>query len=556
MSTTAKKIPIGATIFLEGEKEFRQAVTGINKELDTNKSELSLVTAEYAKNSDSAEALTSKIKVLKDQIELKTKKVKTMEDALAAVKKEYGENDTKVLVWQKSLNLAKADLIKTTNALDETQKSLDGAGQKTGSLAGALTGLADAAGINVPPAMQGMIDKLDGVSVSGAALVGVLAGIAVGLGKLTVDTAKAADDILTMSSTTGLSTDALQEFNYAAELVDVSTETMTGSMTKMIRSMNSARDGSKEAAGAYKELGIKVTGSNGELKDANEVFYQAIDALGRVKNETERDAIAMQIFGKSARDLNPLIEAGSDRLRELGVEAHTVGYVMSEETLDAFGQLDDAMQKMTTKGEALKNSLALALLPLLTTLFETISKIPTPVLQTLVVLAGTIATIVLTVKTIKELTSTASTITGFFSKANVAANRTTFIILGVVAALVALAAIIAIISGKGGEVERTMAAVANSTQKMTDTTQQIQSGRVPQYARGTSYHPGGLAMLGENGPEIVDLPRGSRVYTAEQSRKMAKGGNTYVMNVQSRDMQNVAQLAATFDRMRQRERAR
>jgi hypothetical protein len=250
-------------------------------------------------------------------------------------------------------------------------------GQKT-ALLQALTGLADAAGINVPPAMQGMIDKLDNVSASGAALVGVLAGIAVGLGKLTVDTAKAADDILTMSSTTGLSTDALQEFNYAAELVDVSTETMTGSMTKMIRSMNSAREGSKEAAGAYKELGIRVSGSNGELRDANEVFYEAIDKLGRVKNETERDALAMQIFGKSARDLNPLIEAGSERLRELGVEAHTVGYVMDEETLGAFGALDDAMQQISKQGDALKNSFALALLPVLTVLFETISKIPTP----------------------------------------------------------------------------------------------------------------------------------------------------------------------------------
>ena len=556
MSTTAKAAKLGASLFLEGEKEFKQAITGINKELETNKSELSLVTAEYEKNSDSAEALTSKIKVLKDQIELKTKKVKTMEDALAATRKEYGDNDAKVLAWQKSLNLAKADLIKTTNALDETQKSLDGAGQKTGSLAGALTGLADAAGISVPPAMQGMIDKLDGVSVSGAALVGVLAGIAVGLGKLTVDTAKAADDILTMSSTTGLSTDALQEFNYAAELVDVSTETMTGSMTKMIRSMNSAREGSKEAAGAYKELGIKVTGSNGELKDANEVFYQAIDALGRVKNETERDALAMQIFGKSARDLNPLIEAGSDRLRELGVEAHTVGYVMDEETLGAFGALDDAMQQISKQGDALKNSFALALLPILTAFFETISKIPTPVLQTIVVLAGVVTTVVLAVKAIKELTSTASTITGFFSSTNIAANKTTFIILAVVAALVALAAIIAVISGKSGDLERSMAAVADSTQRMTANTQQIQSGRVPQYARGTSYHPGGLAWVGEQGPELVSLPRGSKVLSNRESTVRAKGGNTYIMNVQSRDMQNVAQLTATFDRMRQRERAR
>ena len=38
---------------------------------------------------------------------------------------------------------------------------------------------------------------------------------------------------------------------------------------------------------------------------------KVIDALGKVTNETERDALAMQILGKSAQELNPLIEAGS-----------------------------------------------------------------------------------------------------------------------------------------------------------------------------------------------------------------------------------------------------
>lgn len=57
-----------------------------------------------------------------------------------------------------------------------------------------------------------------------------------------------------------------------------------------------------------------------------------------------------------------------------------------------------------------------------------------------------------------------------------------------------------------------------------------------QYARGTAYHPGGLAVVGEEGPEIVDLPAGSRVHTAAESRRMATGsagGATTVLEIRS-----------------------
>ena len=69
----------------------------------------------------------------------------------------------------------------------------------------------------------------------------------------------------------------------------------------------------KATADAYKALGISVTDAHGNLRDGETVYWQAIDALGKMQNETERDALAMQIFGKSARELNPLIEQGLKR---------------------------------------------------------------------------------------------------------------------------------------------------------------------------------------------------------------------------------------------------
>ena len=44
-----------------------------------------------------------------------------------------------------------------------------------------------------------------------------------------------------------------------------------------------------------------MTNADGSLRDSEAVYWEVIDALGRVSNETERDAIAMQLFGKAPR---------------------------------------------------------------------------------------------------------------------------------------------------------------------------------------------------------------------------------------------------------------
>ena len=96
-----------------------------------------------------------------------------------------------------------------------------------------------------------------------------------------------------------------------ADLVDTSLGTMTGSMTKLTRAMQKARGGNKDAVATFEQLGVQVTNADGSLRDSTDVFFDIIDALGAMEEGTERDALAMDIFGKSAQELNPLIAAGS-----------------------------------------------------------------------------------------------------------------------------------------------------------------------------------------------------------------------------------------------------
>lgn len=184
------------------------------------------------------------------------------------------------------------------------------------------------------------------------------------------DTVELADDLMTQSSVTGLSTDELQEYAYMAELVDTDVSTITGSLTKLTRNMDSAKSGTGSAADAFKTLGIDIYNADGTMRDANDVFGEAIDKLGSMENQTERDALAMDLFGKSGQELNPIIDAGSEAIDNFRKEAHDMGYVLDEETLDSLGGIDDSMQKLDNAFQTAKNTIAVALAPVVADLTE------------------------------------------------------------------------------------------------------------------------------------------------------------------------------------------
>lgn len=549
---------IGAKVELAGEREFRQALSQINTGLKTTASELKLVTARYSENADSVAGLTAKNEALQKKLDQQREKVETLRKALENAKVQYGETDTKTLKWQQSLNLAEAELVKTekelkdnSEALKQAQKDMEKFGlaedevrDKTKDIGNIIADFANKLGINLPSGADKAIRALDNTKASTLALVGAVAGLVKGFANATVETAKAADEILTLSSTTGLATDTIQKMNYASELLDVSTETITGSMSRMIRSLNQAQKGTGDAADAFRKLHVNIRDSRGQLKDSETLFYQVIDALGKVRNETERDALAMQIFGRSARELNPLIEAGSSALKELGDEAERMGYVMDENALQGFGALDDAMQRFKNQTQTFKQSIAMVMLPVLTSLFETLNKIDPKIIATVAII-GSIAAVAITVaRGIKSITDT-------FKAFDIATLKTTAIIMGVVVALIALVAIISALVGKGGEVQRTMASIGQSIGQMQGTVASAQA-RTPQYRYVSGSHKDGLDYVPYDG-YIAELHRGERVLTAEEARRGT--GDTIILNVNMSEVDEVYKLVNIVKQAKQKSRA-
>ena len=231
-----------------------------------------------------------------------------------------------------------------TSGLSKYTSGLTSAGSLTKSVAGGLgsilsTGLTVAAGAFAAVATAAV--------VAGAAIAGAIS-------KIVFDSANLADQLATMAGQTGISITRLQELAYAGTLLDVDLETMTSAQKFLTKAMYAGRDGTGEQADAFKALGIKIVDAKGHLLDSSVIFGKTIDALGKMTNETERDAMAMKLMGRNAMELNPLIKAGSKTLAEYSAEAHTMGAVVSEEGILALDQFKDRFDalKLSFKGIA------------------------------------------------------------------------------------------------------------------------------------------------------------------------------------------------------------
>lgn len=385
---------ISTKIKLDGEAEYKQRISEINAALGTLDSKIKLLNTTYSENENSIKGLTEINEVLNQKILTQREKVEQLQEMLQKSAKAYGISDTTTQKYQQQLNNAEAALVKMERALADNTSKLEAAGgaadnfsdglkdlaertgeeaeQSMGNLGDVVNGLTSKLGIQLPDGMKSSMNAMGSLDASSLALAGGFAAVAAAIVKaekamisMTKESASFADNIITLSMQTGQSTQQLQEFSYATELIDVSVDTLQGSLRKLTNNMQDTMNGTGNAKASFEALGVSVTNADGSMRSANDVFYETIDALGQVKNETERDAMSMDIFGRSAQDLNPLIIQGSKTLKAYADEAHNMGYVLDDEALSALGAVDDAYQRLQKTQEGVKNQLAVEFAPYL-----------------------------------------------------------------------------------------------------------------------------------------------------------------------------------------------
>lgn len=611
---------INSKIKLDGEREYKAALAEIKSGLNVLKSELNLASEQFRDNANSVEALTKKNDILDRTILTQKEKIEQIEKALQSSASAYGEADERTNRWKTQLNNAQAELVKmeralkdngdalqkaqketdgTTTAFGKLKKALSDTKEQGGGIKGlfanlkeefsgsnevmrglgdALTDVAGKFGIQLPEGAQKAVESLNGIN-AGAALAVTGLGLVVAavvktekaLISMTKESAAYVDNILTMSQTTGQSAEQLQEFSYATELIDVSMDTLQGSLTKLTNNMQNAINGTGDAKSAFEQLGISLTNADGSMRSANDVFYDTIDALGEVQNATERDALSMDIFGRSAQDLNPLIIQGSDTLKDYAKEAHDVGYVLDNEALEALGAVDDGFQRLQKTQESVKNQMAAEFAPYLTKALEDIRELIQKVGKALVesgavdafgsILESSVALLEplgsLISAVLPALTAAlkpiAETVALIADTANVIVGLFTFNGDKIKTALGLNAS-----SGQLSNMQRASGAyngyrysqsagwIAEGTYTDAELRSMYNSevsagtaqgtfeawknaGSWRRNASGTDWFPGGRTLLSEHGAETAILPQGTRILTAQETRQT--GGDTYNITI-------------------------
>lgn len=249
-----------------------------------------------------------------------------------------------------------------------------------------------------------MGDKLTSAGEAMRGLSMAAAAVTAAIGAMTVKSGKWADDINTMSKVYGISTGELQKYSAAAQLVDVDVETIAKSHTKLEKQMYSASKGTGAAAEAFEKLGVSTVDSSGELRSSDEVFQDVIAALGEMTNETERDALAQQLMGKSAAQLNPLIEDGGKTYENLAktLSKYDLDFI-DQETLDNANAFNDSLDTIKAVGlvafQQVGTQLAAYLAPALEKVVDLVGKLAgwfanlSPETQTLIAGIGAVVAV-------------------------------------------------------------------------------------------------------------------------------------------------------------------
>lgn len=308
----------GITIELGADASgIQKALKGIDSQLKTTQNNLKDVNKLLKLDPKNTELLTQKQKNLESAISLTKDRIDELKKAQEGVEKGSAEWDA-----------LQREIISNEQQLKSLQKEYKSFGSVASQQIKAVGKELQDAGSKI----EGFGKKLSGIS-------GAAAGIGGGLLKLGYDAITTADDLNTLAKQTGFSTEEIQKMQYASDLIDVSFEDISGALKKFKTKIDPANE-------TLAKLGVSTTNADDSLRSATDVFNDAIVALSGVANETERDQLAMELFGKGADSLAGIIDDGGKSLQEFGQQAEDLGLILDQDTLDSLNATNDTIDEL------------------------------------------------------------------------------------------------------------------------------------------------------------------------------------------------------------------
>ena len=203
-----------------------------------------------------------------------------------------------------------------------------------------------------------------------AAFLGVLGGGAL-FKEAVTETAQFGDELAKSSQKVGVSVESLSGLAHAATLSGVAFEDLTGGLAKLAKNMQLAVfTPSSPTAAAFKALGIQVTDAQGHLRGTEDVLDDVAEKFSHMEDGAGKTALAMNLFGRSGKELIPFLNEGREGLAEMKAEAERLGISMSTEQAKAAEKYKDDMERVDETLKGLKIRVANEVLPALDRMAE------------------------------------------------------------------------------------------------------------------------------------------------------------------------------------------
>lgn len=217
--------------------------------------------------------------------------------------------------------------------------------------------------------------KMGTVGKVAAVGAGVAAGAAVA-GKavwdLSTKAAESADRIDKMSQKIGLSRKAYQEWDYVLSQNGMNIDSMKGGIKTLTGQISKAQSGAGASAEAFARLGISTEQLNTMSRE--DIFKAAITGLQGVSSETEKAALANQLFGRSGSEMAPLLNQSAESTQNLIDKANDLGLVMGDDAVDAGVELTDTIDTAKRSFSAITTQLGVAVMPIVQKVLDFIIK--------------------------------------------------------------------------------------------------------------------------------------------------------------------------------------
>ena len=358
----------GLTVTINGDtRPLSAALKDAETASRSSARELKSINAALKLDPSNTVLLTQKQKVLGEQIAATREKLDTLtlagEQAQIALADGKGSEDALRSI-QREIEMTKHKLSGLEDQADKTGKALADSGKQGAE--GQKKTKKEVKDVGDEATKSGSKVSSFGDTLKAVLASSVIIGAAKGLVNYIKQIGSAAKEQLDVlgdlddnAQKVQMSAEALQEWQYAAKLSGMESETLVKALEKQQKSFASAKSGSASLAESYASLGLDVT----QFESSEAMLTALIDRLADCEDETTRNAVASTIFGRSYAELAPLLNQGSKGVAALRQEARDLGIVISNDTVAAGAEAGDCLDRLNSVIDATKAKIVSGMLP-------------------------------------------------------------------------------------------------------------------------------------------------------------------------------------------------